>query len=118
MIVLADYAKPGQFPDGDVDSTFNFYELEGDWPLAPRWEALTTLFQYEGDPQFPTGYALATPQGVVHLSPGRPGVRIPDPTAIAVLWFRGSSIGHGRSLSFAEAEKLSLADAARREKAR
>jgi hypothetical protein len=33
LIVLADYAKPGQFPDGDVDTTFNFYELEGEWPL-------------------------------------------------------------------------------------
>ena len=114
LIVLADYAKPGQFPDGDVDTAFNFYEVLGDWPLAPRWEGLTTMFQYEGDLQFPRGYALATPQGIVHLSPGRPqGARQPDPAAIAVLWFRGSSIGQRRSLSFAEAEKLQLSEAAR-----
>lgn len=113
LIVLADYAKPGQFPDGNVDTTFNFYELEGDWPLAPRWEALTTMFQYEGDPTLPIGYAVATPQGLVHLSPGRPGMQKPDPTAIAVLWFRGSTIGHGRTLSFAEAETLQLAEAAK-----
>ncbi len=117
LIVLADYAQPGQFPDGEVDSTFNFYELEGNWPLAPRWEALTTMFQYEGDPQFPTRYALATPEGLVHLSPGRPGIRKPDPTAIADVWFRGSSIGLRSGLSFAEAEQLQLAEAAKRRNA-
>jgi hypothetical protein len=113
LIVLADYAKPGQFPDGNVDSTFNFYELEGDWPLEPRWEALTTMFQYEGDPTLPIGYAVATPQGLVHLSPGRPGMQTPESAAIAVLWYRASTIGQGHTLSFAEAEKRQLAEAAK-----
>ena len=112
LIMLADYAKPGQFPDGIVDTTFNFYELEGDWPLEPRWEALTTLFQYEGDPQVPTGYAVATPPGLVHLAPGRPGLRAADSAAISVLWYRGSNIGQRRGWSFAEAEKFQLAEAA------
>jgi hypothetical protein len=118
LIVLADYAKPGQFPDGEVDSTLNFYELEGDWPLGSRWEGTTTLLKYEGDPQFSTGYALVTPQGLVHLSLGRPGLRKPDPAAAAVLWFRGSSIGHNRGWSFAQAEKFQLAEAENRDKQR
>lgn len=113
LIVLADYAWVGEFPDGEVDKSFNFYELVGDWPLEPRWEALTTIFQYEGDPQFPTGYGLVTPHGLVHLSPGRPGLQKPEPAAIAVLWFRGSSIGERRGWSFSEAETNQLAEAAR-----
>lgn len=113
LIVLADYAKPGQFPDGTVDTTFNFYELEGDWPLAPRWEELTTLFQYQGDPTHPTVYGIRTPMGLVQLMPGRPGLQQPQPTAIAVLWFRGSSMGQGGSMSFAEAEERQLAETAK-----
>ena len=117
LILLADHAKPGQFPDGEVDSAFNFYEIEGNWPLPPRWEALTTILRYEGDPQFPGGYALATPQGVVHLSPGRPGLRQPDPMASSVLWFRGSSSRLEQRMSFAEAEKYQLSEASRRKSA-
>jgi hypothetical protein len=114
LIVLADYAKPGQAPDGEVDSASNFYEVEGDWPLAPRWEALTTMLKYEGDPNFRTGYAIATPQGLVHLSPRLSGLQTPDPAAIAVLRFRGSSIGHNRGWSFAVAEQQQLSEAAKR----
>ena len=50
LIVLVDYVKPGEFPDGTVDWAFNFYEVEGNWPLGERWEALTTLLQYDGTP--------------------------------------------------------------------
>lgn len=119
LIVLADYAKPGQFPDGTVDMTFNFYEVEGVWPLAPRWEQLTTLFQYEGDPTQPSGYALATPTGLVQLMPGRPGMRTPEPGAIAVLLYRGASSGlQRRGWSFEDAEKNQLAEAAKRRQQR
>jgi hypothetical protein len=118
LIVLADYAKPGEFPEGTVDMTFNFYELEGDWPLAPRWEALTTIFQYEGNQTHPTGYGLTTPQGLVHLSPGHPGVRNAAPTANAVLWFRGLSTSQRRGWSFEQAEKNQLAEAVKREQQR
>ena len=48
LIVLVDYLKPGEFPDGTVDWAFNFYDVEGNWPLGERWEALTTLLQYDG----------------------------------------------------------------------
>jgi hypothetical protein len=112
LIVLVDHSRPGAFPDGQVDWAFNFYHVEGAWPLGPRWEALTTMFQFEGDPPFPTGYALTTPQGLVHLSPRISGLQTPDPAAIAVLRFRGSSTGHNRGWSFAVAEQQQLAEAA------
>jgi hypothetical protein len=107
LIVLADYARAGQPPDGKVDSGFNFYNLEGTWPASPRWEALTTLFHFEGDPQsqLPGGYALVTPQGLVHLSPRLSRLREPAAAATAVIWFAGSRTSHNLSVSFAEAEK-------------
>jgi hypothetical protein len=114
LILLADYAKPSELPDGEVDATFNFYELEGAWPLPPRWETLATLFLFEGDPQLRRGYALATPQGLVHLSPARLQTEKPEPSAAAVLWFRGAAMSMQRRMSFAEAEKMQVAEVAKR----
>ena len=113
LIVLADYARGGQSPDGKVDSGFNFYDLDGAWPMAPRWEALTTLFQFEGDPQLqlPGGYALVTPLGFVHLSPRAARRREPAGDTTAVIWFAGSSTGYNLNVSFAEAERRQLAAA-------
>src|SRR5687768_8498307 len=65
LIVLVDFSKPGAFPDGMVDWAFNFYQVEGTWPLGQRWEALTTMYQYQGDSLRPRGFALETPQGLV-----------------------------------------------------
>ena len=58
LIVLVDYSKPGEFPDGQVDWAFNFYQVEGPWPLGQRWEGLTVMYQYEGDPPSPEGTRL------------------------------------------------------------
>jgi hypothetical protein len=118
LIMLADYARPGEFPDGEVDAAFNFYELEGDWPLPPRWEALATLLQFEGDPESRRGYMLVTQQGLVHLAPGRLQTEKPEPSAAAVLWYRGSTGSMQRRMSFAEAEKIQVAEAAKRQQQR
>jgi hypothetical protein len=117
LILLADYAKPGELPDGEVDAAFNFYELEGAWPLPPRWEAPATLFLFEGDPQLRRGYALATPQGLLHLSPARLQTEKPELSAAAVLWYRGMTGGTQRRMSFANAEKIQVAEAAKRRSA-
>jgi TonB family protein len=113
LIVLVDYSKPGEFPDGVVDWAFNFYQVDGTWPLGPRWEGLTTMYGYEGDPPSPRGLAFDTPQGLVQLVPNGQDLPKPDSSVLAVLTFRGSS-GSARSrMSFAEAEALQLTDAAR-----
>jgi TonB family protein len=113
LIVLVDYSKPGEFPDGQVDWAFNFYRVDGAWPLGPRWEGLTTMYGYEGDPPSPRGLAFDTPQGLVQLVPNGADLPKPDSPVLAVLTFRGSS-GSARSrVSFAEAETLQLTDAAR-----
>jgi TonB family protein len=113
LIVLVDYAKPGEFPDGQVDWAFNFYQVDGAWPLGPRWEGLTAMYQYEGDPPSPRGLAFDTPQGLVQLVPNGRDLPKPDSSVFAVLTFRGSS-GSARSrVSFAEAEVIQLTDAAK-----
>ena len=113
LIILVDYAKPGEFPDGKVDWMFSFYDIEGSWPLAPRWEALTTMLHYEGSSPVPHGFGLATPNGLIQLSQRQNDGPKPDPTARAVVLFNGFSSGFGFGLSFEEAEKAQIAEAAR-----
>jgi TonB family protein len=113
LIVLVDYAKPGEFPDGQVDWAFNFYQVDGAWPLGPRWEGLTSMYQYEGDPPSPRGLAFDTPQGLVQLVPNGRDLPRPDASLLAVLTFRGSSGSPRKGMSFTEAETLQFTDAAR-----
>src|SRR5918993_5140702 len=113
LIVLVDFSKPGEFPDGMVDWAFNFYQLEGTWPLGQRWEALTAMYQYQNDSLRPRGFALETPQGLVQLVQGRRDVSTAVPTALAVLSYGGSSNSPRHRLSFAEAEQVQLDDFAR-----
>ncbi len=112
LIVLVDYSKPGEFPDGQVDWAFNFYQVDGAWPLGQRWEGLTTMFQYEGEPPLARGLAFETPRGLVQLVPNGRDLPKPGSSLLAVLTFRGSSSGR-RGVSFAEAEVHQLTDAAR-----
>ena len=114
LIVLADYAKAGEFPDGIVDSMFAFYELSGEWPLERRWEAFITMFSYEGDTPPSRGYGLATPNGLIRLSPRLADDGITDSSAVVTLQYQGASMTVGRRMSFAEAENVQLAEVAKR----
>jgi TonB family protein len=113
LIVLVDYSKPGEFPDGQVDWAFNFYHVDGAWPLGPRWEGLTAMYEYEGAPSSLRGFAFDTPQGLVQLVPNGRELPKSDGSLLAVLTFRGAANAGRRGLSFVEAEALQLADAAR-----
>jgi hypothetical protein len=113
LIVVADYARPGEFPDGIVDWAFNFYQVEGTWPLGARWEALTATYQYQGNASRQNGFAFETPRGRVHLVQGRTEVPASIPAALAVLSYGGSTNGPRRGMSFAEVETIQLSDFAR-----
>ena len=113
LIVLVDHSKPGEFPDGQVDWAFNFYQIDGAWPLGQRWEGLTAMFQYEGEPPHARGLAFETPRGLVQLVPNGRELPKSDSSLLAVLTFRGASSSARRGVSFAEAEALQLSDAAR-----
>lgn len=113
LIVLIDYSKPGEFPDGEVDWAYNFYNVEGSWPLPARWEALTHTFQYDGDPSTPRAFAFTTPQGAVELRPARQDVTERDSSAFAVLSFKGASGSMRQGMSLTEVEALQFDDYAR-----
>jgi TonB family protein len=118
LIVLIDYPPtPGAMPDGSVDSMVSYFDVDGTWPLGERWEGATTVEEYStASGPFARGFGLTTPAGVVQLhsesDPFEPQQR--DPSAIAVLSFRGSHGGGGRipAVSFDQAEQEQLAQAA------
>jgi TonB family protein len=116
LILLADFPKPGELPDGRVDFAFNYLDLEGTWPLGERWEAFTTVEEYSATPQLRRGIGFATQQGLVQVlsSSGGTGLTLKDPAAAAVLLFRGGGGGGVSGVSFEEAEALQLLAAARR----
>jgi TonB family protein len=115
LIVLVDYGKPGEFPDGRPDAAMQYSQVEGEWPLGPRWEGFTTLLEYTtASPPFPRALGLMTPHGLVQLLPNAAAAEHPmkDPAA-RVLTFRGSSGGGANALNFDEAERQQLAVAAK-----
>jgi TonB family protein len=115
LIVLIDYPPaPGAMPDGTVDSMVSYFDIDGTWPLGARWEGATTVEEYStAAGPFARGVGLTTPAGVVQLFPdSSPFEPLPrDPSAIAALSFRGSN-GGGGNLSFDQAERQQLAQAA------
>ncbi len=122
LTVLIDYPpRPGEMPDGGVDSMMTYFDVEGDWPLGERWEGSTTIEEYTIElGRFGSGFGLTTPGGVVQLLPGavagagslEPHQR--HPATIAVLSYQGfgGGGGHVPPISFDQAEQEQLAQAA------
>jgi TonB family protein len=47
LILIFDYAEPdGGTPDGLVDGTYRYDEVDGAWPLGERWEGNATIDNY------------------------------------------------------------------------
>jgi protein TonB len=118
LMVLVDYpVKPGELPDGRVDAAYNYFDIEGTWPFEERWEEFLRIDEHSTGPDsFPRALGLMTSQGLVQVvpSPGPPELQWSDPSAIAVLWFRGSGGAGGAGLSFDQAEQRLIAQAAER----
>jgi TonB family protein len=115
LVLLVDKAPRGGTPDGGVDVSYTFNGLTGEWPLEQRWQGEAFVDEYstadELRPSF--GLGVHSPQGLIQfLNPsGERDFR--DPTAVAVLSYRGSGSGGGGGSSFDEAERLQVANAAR-----
>lgn len=98
VLILADWQDGPGAADGRVDYSFHFRELTGEWPLGARWEGSAFVDQYGLAGSGPnSGMGLTTPGGLVQLLGSVPEGRslVPDrtfadPSAIAVLTFRGS----------------------------
>ena len=118
LILLIDHPpKPGEAPDGSVDSMLTYFDVSGDWPLGERWEGLTTIEEYSmAFGPHGIGLGLSTPAGVVQLRSdlGIAQQEHRDPSVMAVIFYRGSNGSGGRipAVSFDQAEQEQLAQAA------
>ena len=107
VIVLADWGTRGSTePDGRVDRTWRFANVDGRWPLESRWEAAATLVTPDIPPMTAAPVlSIDTPAGVVAFIGGLPRATRID--AAAVLRY-GSMSGGGRGGTFDEAEREAL----------
>jgi TonB family protein len=108
-IVIADWGTPEEAtPDGGVNRTWLFREVEGTWPLDARWQGSATILEPEslrGETAMVSAtLTIETPAGPVVFIPGRPGPRMPVPPG-AALWHLEVSSGGPDGVSFDEAEQ-------------
>jgi TonB family protein len=119
VVLLVDNpSQPGGAPDGLVDRTYEFRELEGNWPLGERWEGEAVIEEYSMATQpAPRGIGLRLPQGLVQIAGGMDNGEYRDPSAVAVLFSRGSGAGGGvpgaPGVPFDEAERRAIETAQR-----
>lgn len=120
LILLADEQDPQTSAniDGFVDERLVFDNVDGNWPLADRWDGRTVIEQYMSiDRSARTiGYGFATPNGFIRLVSAIPfrTETFQDNQAASVLAYRGSSGGPiPRGLGFDAAEQRTIADLAR-----
>lgn len=109
LVLIADYAVDGSQPDGRVDLTFTFNNVEGEWPLGERWEGRATLDDYSvaGEPGN-AGIGVTTPSGLIQIlngpETGRDARAFTDPSAVATMIFSGSGRHGGSKDTFEQAE--------------
>ena len=108
-LVIADWGTlEDAKPDGGVNRTWLFRELEGAWPLDARWQGSATIGEPEslrgGTAMASATLTIDTPAGPVVFISGRPRPRMPVPAG-TVLWHLEVSGGGPDGVSFDEAER-------------
>lgn len=111
LILLVDYvAWDGHEPDNRVDAAYRFYEVDGEWPLGPRWEGRAIVEDYSllGGGLALHGAGLRTPAGLIQILGGPLGPRSAElfaqHPAAATLSFRGGGRSAAGEVTFAQAE--------------
>lgn len=108
-LVIADWGTPDDAkPDGRVNRTWLFREIEGAWPLDARWQGSAIIVEPESlrgpSERVSATLSLDTPAGPVVFMAGRPSPRV-RPPAGTVLWHLEVSGGGPDGVSFDEAER-------------
>lgn len=106
LIVVMDYARGDQPPDGRPDVSMHYENVTGEWPLEPRWEGFTNVFEYSTTTDFPAGLGMMTPNGMVQLLPTTSS-HIHEPSA-TIITFSGYGGGGANGATFDEAERFQL----------
>jgi TonB family protein len=111
----------GAPPDGKVDGSLRFEEVDGVWPLGERWQGSAVVDEYQmTQGMLRIGVGVTTDAGSFQLFAGSPASPpansrwFQDPHAAAVLYY-GSGGGGGTSqrMSFDQAEQFVTQQAAR-----
>ena len=115
VILLADTTDAGgRRPDGGVDASLIFYDVNGEWPLGERWDGDAVLEEYSLPSQPGSrGVGLVTPRGLVQLLSVMGADSFRDQNAAAALSYRGSGRGGGGNRPFDAAEAQQVESAQR-----
>jgi len=121
IAILVDFADPsGAPPDGMVDGSFRFDDVDGVWPLGERWQGSAVIDDYQmTQGLIRVGMGITTDSGLFQLFSGAPtppagnSQWFQDPRAAAVLRYRGGGGGTTPSkMSFDQAEEFVTQQAA------
>src|SRR5262249_21449909 len=117
LVLLVDFNDPEKgAPDGNVDGTYRFDDLQAAWPLGERWEGSAVIDDY-AMAQGPSGGTGLTVNGAfIQLFQGMLNNWFADPRATAVIPYRGG--GRSNSLgplrrTFDQAQDQAIEDAHR-----
>jgi TonB family protein len=112
-VLLADFVPPNGAADGYVDYTYNWRQIEGQWPLADRWEGPVIIEEYQSPGFGPSGLGVILPGGrlqFISSNPARDNGFV-DPKALAVLSYRGGGGGGTSRETFDQSEPRAIAAA-------
>lgn len=114
VVLLADFAPANGTPDGSVDFTHSWRQVEGNWPIDERWEGPLVIEDYISPGFGGHGIGLVFSTGRIQLVSGGPtrGQRAPDPQALAVLTYRSAGSSGIASGTFDQLEPRVVAEVA------
>ncbi len=114
VALLADLAPANGTPDGSVDFTHSWRQVEGNWPIDARWEGPLVIEDYISPGFGGHSISLVFPTGRIQLVSGGPprDRRVLDPQALAVLTYRSAGSSGIPSGTFDQVEPRVVAEAA------
>ena len=112
VVLLADYSPPDGAPDGFVDYSFSWRQVEGRWPLEPRWEGSAILEDYSAPGIGLNSLAIVVPSGRIQFKNSGPVEALfTDPQALVVLRHGSAGGGMVGRLTFDQAEEQAVRNA-------
>jgi len=113
-LMLADFVPANGQADGYVDHTYNWRGIEGNWPIAERWEGAAIVEDYQSPGLGPSGMGIVLAQGRIQFlnsGPARDG-GFEDPSSLAILNYRGGGGGGASRETFDQLEPRMIASLA------
>ena len=113
IALLADLAPANGTPDGSVDFTYSWRQVEGNWPMDSRWEGPLVIEDFISPGFGGSSIGLVFPTGRIQLVSGGPArdPRVLDPQALAVLTYRSAGGSGTASGTFDQMEPRVVAEA-------